>query len=213
MEANDNVPAGKPTHPGLVLRSVRTERGLTLADVARLTGLPVSTLSKVENDKMSLSYDKLTRISEGLKLDISLLFNAPRVERSTSSAVPVGRRSITRAGEGSEILTSSYRHLYPATELVNKRIIPIIAEARARTLAEFGDYVRHNGEEYAIVLDGRIEFHSEFYTPLILERGDSIYFDSRMGHAYLKMAEEPCMVLSVCSSDHGTLEDDGEGSI
>ena len=49
--------------PGSVLKSLRLANGWTLSEVSRRTGLPVSTLSKVENDKMSLSYDKLARIS------------------------------------------------------------------------------------------------------------------------------------------------------
>ncbi|WP_397586105.1 helix-turn-helix domain-containing protein, partial [Sphingorhabdus sp.] len=43
-----------PKDPGRVLRSLRAERGWTLAELSSRTGLPVSTLSKVENNKMAL---------------------------------------------------------------------------------------------------------------------------------------------------------------
>jgi transcriptional regulator with XRE-family HTH domain len=184
--------------PGAVLRAVRMKRGWTLAEVSRRTGLPISTLSKVENDKMSLTYDKLQRISEGLEVDISRLFGSPLPEPETPS-VATGRRSIMRAGEGRTIETPNYGHLYPHADLLNKRFIPLIAEIRARTLDEFGELVRHSGEEYAMVLEGEVELHTDMYAPVRLKVGDSIYFDSGMGHAYLKVGKERCRVLSICT--------------
>ena len=68
-------------------------------------------------------------------------------------------------------------------------------------MEEFGDLVRHSGEEYIYVIDGRIEVHTEFYDPVVLEEGESIYLDSQMGHAYV-VADgcEEATVLGVCSS-------------
>ena len=118
-----------------------------------------------------------------------------------------GRRSITRASEGKAINTTSYFHLYPAADLLNKRLVPIIAELHAQTLAEFGDLVRHAGEEYTYVLEGTVEMHTDMYGPVILEKGDSVYFDSGMGHAYLAVGPGPCRVLSVCSTSEAQLMD------
>lgn len=185
--------------PGAALRALRAERGWTLSDVSARTGIPPSTLSKVENDKMSLSYDKLVRISAGLSIDIGRLFGTVAAIQSEAPAFS-GRRSITRAGEGVVLETPNYGHLYVAADVLNKKIVPIIAEPRAATLAEFGPLIRHSGEEYAYVLAGRIAFHSELYAPIILETGDSLYFDSGMGHAYLAADELPCRLLSICSN-------------
>ena len=189
--------------PGSALRALRLEKGWTLAEVSRRTGLPISTLSKVENDKLSLSYDKLARISKGLEIDIGVLF-APDVAHHPLSLV-TGRRSIARAGEGRVIETDTYGHLYPVTELLNKRFIPIIGEIRARSIAEFGEMIRHAGEEYAYVLEGCIELHTDLYAPVRLETGDSIYFDSGMGHAYVAVGIGPCRVLSICSGPESQL--------
>jgi transcriptional regulator with XRE-family HTH domain len=188
--------------PGTVLKSLRLANGWTLAEVSRRTGLPVSTLSKVENDKMSLSYDKLTRISRGLEIDIGQLFSS---EANPALAQVRGRRSITRAGEGRLIETDTYETTFCATELLNKRFVPLIAEIRARSMAEFGEMIRHPGEEFAYVLEGTVELHTDLYAPLRLETGDSIYFDSGMGHAYVNVGEGRCRVLSICSGDESQL--------
>ena len=184
--------------PGAVMKALRRKNGWTLADVSRRTGLPLSTLSKIENDKMSLSFDKLLRLSGGLGVDISALFNGEAVEDGPPGAS--GRRSIIRAGEGKAIETPNYSHLYPAWELLNKRIIPIIAEPHARSLEEFGELIRHPGEEYAFVLEGAVDLYTSLYAPVRLNTGDSIYFDSGMGHAYIAVGEGPCRILSLNST-------------
>lgn len=186
---------------GESLRTIRKERGMTLMEAGEKTGMPMSTISKIENNKMSLSYDKLLRICAALDVDISQLFTgAPTVEKS---AVPVssGRRSINRRGTGYAIDTPNYSHLYPAADLLNKRAVPIIAEIHARSLEQFGEMIRHPGEEFAMVLEGSIDMHTDLYAPVRLEAGDSIYFDSGMAHAYIAACEGTCRVLSVCTSD------------
>jgi transcriptional regulator with XRE-family HTH domain len=184
--------------PGAALKSLRIQHGWTLAEVSRRTGLTTSTLSKIENDKMSLSFDKLARLSSGLQVDISELFRGANGEDTHASVS--GRRSIVRAGEGKAIETRNYSHLFPAWDLLNKRIIPIVAELHARSLEEFGELIRHPGEEYTFVLEGEVDFYTTLYAPVRLRTGDSIYFDSGMGHAYVAAGEGRCRVLSVCSA-------------
>ena len=194
--ANDAEP------PGARIRALRLGQGLTLAQLSARIGLAVSTLSKLEKGAISLSYDKLLLISEGLGLDMASLVDSkpqqPRVPGLTS-----GRRVLQRTGEGQVVETGSYRQTYLATELLNKKMTPIFVEIRARTLdefvAEFGGLIRHPGEEFSYVLEGEIEFHSELYAPVRLRAGDSIYFDSEMGHAYLKASAGRCRLLCTCA--------------
>jgi transcriptional regulator with XRE-family HTH domain len=187
--------------PGETLRATRKRAGLTLAELAGRTGLAVSTLSKLEMGHVSLSYDKLMLVSKGLGVDMAeLLDTTPH----PGAAVPYGgRRVVQRAGEGQHVETRSYSQSYLATELLNKRFTPIYVELHARTLeeffAEFGDLIRHPGEEFTYVIEGEVSFHTDLYAPLLLRAGDSIYFDSEMGHAYLRASDGPCRTISTCS--------------
>jgi quercetin dioxygenase-like cupin family protein len=76
---------------------------------------------------------------------------------------------------------------------------------RARTMEEFGELIRHSGEEFTLVLEGSVEFHCELYAPLLMRKGDSIFFDSSMGHAYLAAEAGPCRVVSICSGPESQL--------
>ena len=191
--------------PGAVLKACRTERGWTLSDVSARTGLSVSTLSKVENDKMALTYEKLVRLSEGLEIDLARLFGPGGA--NSASMEGATRRSVTRAGEGKAIEMPRGNYLYVATDLLNKQMVPIVGEVFAKDIAQYGEYMRHPGEEYVYVLEGTLDLHTKMYTPVRLGKGDSVYFDSGMEHAYIAVGEKPCRILSVCSgSERQVLE-------
>lgn len=202
MNASGHMPSSDAELPGARIRALRLGKGFTLAQVSERTGLAISTLSKLEKGSVSLSYDKLMLISKGLGVDMaSLVDSKPQVPRNPG--LTAGRRVVQRAGDGQLVETHSYRQTYLATELLNKRMTPIFVEIRARTLkeftAEFGGLIRHPGEEFSYVIEGELEFHSEIYAPLRLSAGDSIYFDSEMGHAYLKASDAPCRLVCSCA--------------
>lgn len=189
--------------PGETIRTLRKQAGLTLSDVSTATGLAVSTLSKIEMGRVSLSFDKLTLISRALGLDIAELLNSASQGRAPQPGGQ-GRRVIQRAGEGMLVETRAYKQRFMATELLHKRFTPILVEICATTLAEFvaefGALIRHPGEEFTYVIEGELEFHSELYAPVRLRAGDSIYFDSDMGHAYVKASPATCRIACTCVS-------------
>src|SRR5690349_6773363 len=175
---NDHsMPDGSHSQLGQCLKAARQARGLTLKQVAERTGMALSTLSKVENGLMSLTYDKLLQLTSGLKMEIAELFN-PAVAAPAQGRPVTARRSISRAGQGQLINTKFYTYTYQCTDLIGKRMVPIVAEVRARSLDEFGPLLRHAGEEYFLVTSGRVAVHTEFYAPEILDEGDGIYLDS-----------------------------------
>ncbi|GJD66342.1 helix-turn-helix domain-containing protein [Methylobacterium frigidaeris] len=196
--------AADPETPGLgdCLRSARRGRGLTLKQVSERTGVAVSTLSKVENHQMTLTYDKLLQISRGLEIDISELFHSPY---SDNIPKKFNRRSVSRRGEGQVIRTKSYNYLYQHTDLLGKQMSPIIAEMNARTIEEFGPMMRHEGEEYLLVIEGKIMVHTEVYAPVELNVGDSIFIDSTMAHAYLNVGDGVARAVCVCSASSSAL--------
>ncbi len=183
---------------GRLLRGLRARNGWTLKQMSARSGIPLSTLSKVEHDRLTLTYDKLQLLSQRLNMTMSELFAEP--DDAPEPAV-TARRSIGRTSDAVRVNTPNYDYYYLCPELRRKRMIPILARVRAHSLEEFGELVRHSGEEYTYVLEGRVVLHTEFYDPITLKVGESVYIDSNMGHAYL--AGEGCgeaVVLCACSS-------------
>src|SRR5258708_8331652 len=81
----------KTRHPtlGSLLRSLRARTGWALSQMSERTSIPVSTLSKVEHDRLTLSYDKLVQLSQRLEIRVSELFADPT---ETEPAVTPRRR-------------------------------------------------------------------------------------------------------------------------
>ena len=183
---------------GRLLKGLRARNGWTLKEMSERSGIPVSTLSKVEHDRLTLTYDKLLQLSQRLRIRMSELFAEPEGIEDT----PVtARRSIGQIERAVRVTTPNYDYHYLCTELRRKRMIPLITTIRAKSLEEFGALVRHSGEEYVYVLTGQIEVHTEFYDPVLLQEGESIYIDSSMGHAYLAAPGcDEATTIAVCSS-------------
>ena len=189
--ADDDVPA-----PTRAIRQARLNQGLSLRALSARAGLPYSTLSKLENGKMALTYDKLIRLAQALNVDLKDIIAEGE---QASAPVAVGRRSVTRSGQELDAQSERHVHHYPAAELLGKMMIPIIIDVQARSVEELGGLVRHSGEEYLYVLKGTMELHSDLYAALPLGPGDSVYFDSGMAHGYVRTSTGPCVVLAVCA--------------
>jgi transcriptional regulator with XRE-family HTH domain len=191
LSSGNLVPA-----PSRAIRDVRLAQGLSLRALSARAGLPYSTLSKLENGKMALTYDKLIKLAQALNVDLKDIL-AEAEQRA--APVAVGRRSVIRAGEALDAESEQHLHHYPAADLLGKMMTPIIIDVQARSVEEVGGLVRHSGEEYLYVLRGSMELHSDLYAPLPLAVGDSVYFDSGMAHAYVRTSHEACTVLAVCA--------------
>ena len=191
------MPSNTPTL-GALLRGLRAREGWTLKEMSAKSGIPVSTLSKVEHDRLTLTYDRLQQLSRRLGMRMSELF-----AESQDEAPPAvtARRSVGDKERSVRVETPNYDYYYLCTELRRKRMIPVITKIRAKTSEQFGELVHHTGEEFIFVLKGRIVVNTEFYDPVTLGEGEFIYIDSTMGHAYL-VAEgcDEAEVLGVMSS-------------
>jgi transcriptional regulator with XRE-family HTH domain len=183
---------------GSLLRGLRTRNRWTLKEMSERTGIPLSTLAKVEHDRLTLTYDKLQQLSQRLNLRIADLFS----EADESADAPItARRSIGRLADAVRVNTPNYEYFYMCPELRRRRMVPVVTRIRARSIEEFGELIHHPGEEYIYVLHGPVEIHTEFYEPITLQTGESIYIDSTMGHAYVAPdGNKDAAVLGICSS-------------
>ncbi|SAK89081.1 XRE family transcriptional regulator [Caballeronia ptereochthonis] len=174
---------------GRRVKRARLAQDLTLETASRLCGVSRSALSKIENGLMSPTFDVLQKIVRGLQIDLAELFGtAPAPSAS-------GRRALTRKDEGQRHAYRGYQMELLATELAHKAMLPFRIRISAHTLDAFDDWGRHEGEEFLYVISGSVCLYSELYAPTHLNAGDSIYFDSRTGHAAISTSEEDAEVL------------------
>jgi DNA-binding transcriptional MerR regulator/quercetin dioxygenase-like cupin family protein len=164
------LPAEAASLPGQRFRRLRARRGLSLAQVARATGVSVGFLSSLERGQMRSSVATLRRIARFYRTNILSLFETagetPRLVR------PAQRKILeTNAGVRMELLawgnTAMEPHLF-----------------RVKPGGGSGESYSHEGEEFLHVLRGAFEIwlgHGEHYH---LKTGDSLYFESSTPHRW-----------------------------
>jgi transcriptional regulator with XRE-family HTH domain len=178
---------------GSRIAEARARAGITLDRLAALTGFSKGYLSKIENSRKVPPIGSLARIAAALKTDITDLLHPP-------SAAPEGGLSVVRAGERRPVVRGGtafgYDYVSLADNRRDKKMEPFLFTFPSR----IDKYVffEHEGEEFMFVLTGRVEWQAGS-RKLVLEPGDSIYFDARLPHRGRALDGEATALVVTCS--------------
>ena len=178
--------AGRHMNVGLLIRGRRQRQGLSLRELARRTGLSVSFLSQVERDLAAPSLGSLKQIATALGVKVSELVTEPETDR---------RMVLRRADR-------------PVLQLARVRF-ELLAEREGRLMepqlvtyepgADAGEHpVTHEGEEFCLILSGVAEWQVGDNV-VVLEAGDSLYFEAGLPHRMRNPGDQPCVCLVVVS--------------
>jgi transcriptional regulator with XRE-family HTH domain len=181
---------------GGAIRKLRLAKGLTLAELSVQSGIPLSTLSRVELGQNALNADKLMRLCRALEVDLQGLVT----READGVVVASGRRAVIRAGTGQSVRLGGNTGRRAADDLLAKAFSPLIIEVTARNLDSHGPLAVLNGEVYLMVLDGEVILHSSLYAPLPMRTGDGVYFDGASGHAIIA-PDKPAKVLLIAAGE------------
>lgn len=182
---------------GLSLREHRKARRLTLKDLSGHSGVALSTLSKMELGQISVSYEKLAAVARALSLDVGQLLDARAAVPEPGAAKPVVVWS--EAGGAPAYSSGNYHYGALAASFPGKRMTPMHGRILARSRGQFPDFIRHAGQEFVVVLSGRVRIEFETGDTVEVGRHESAYFDSGVGHIYLSLGRGDAQVLVVMS--------------
>ena len=170
---------------GRRIRSLRTERGLTLSGLAGRVGITRSFLSSVERGLAYPSLIVLRSIAAALEVPVFLLFTAP--EANGLVVRKEARKVIKPPGApvSYELVSPDVRH---KIEMIIVRLEPGLDSAA----------MAHEGEECALVLRGRVAI-TVGDVEYELDAGDSIYYDSGLPHKARALGEEQAEIVSAIS--------------
>ena len=205
MQSGVNDAGEQMPNLGTNLRRLRSLRDWNLSKLAKETGLPQSTLSKVEHGKMSLNFEKLVLIANVLEADISELFASSA--RIAKRSQPTARRTIHRSRDTEPKVHENYEFAYLCTELKDRLMVPILLKVGDRSQSSVEDsneaieLTHVVGERFAYVLSGEVEFISNQYETTLLKAGDSLYIDAAMPHAFVAPNGKQGEILAVVASD------------
>jgi transcriptional regulator with XRE-family HTH domain len=182
---------------GAAVRSLRMERGWTLRELAKRSNISQSALSRVETGQNALSFDRAHALAHALGADFfQFLRHMGWPEPGKGGPTQVkGWRSYTPHGEGKHVNQENADYEYVCADFLYRKMVAGIAVVTARSLAEHGPMVSHQGEEFAYVIDGPVTFASAGFAELTLQTGDCFQFDSSTPHAWFSAADKNARVL------------------
>jgi len=179
---------------GREIKALRLQQGITIAELAVLTGLSISMLSKIENGATSASLTTLQLLANALSTPITSFF---RRYEETRNAVH------TKAGEGVETERAGTRagHQYNLLGHLGANASGVVVEPYLITLTEESDRFptfQHDGIEMLYMLEGEVEYrHGDSIYPL--KPGDTLFFDADAPHGPEVLVALPAKYLSIIS--------------
>jgi transcriptional regulator with XRE-family HTH domain len=185
---------------GKRLRAARKQFGWTLAELSEMSDVSITTISRAERGQLALSYEKFSALGRALRMDMGAMFS-----EAGARAKPFKEPVVTRAGEGVVYRGLSFSYEFLGTSAAGKQMSPILGTVHARRLDGAEDFVRHPGEEFVYVLTGSVDVHFDTGQVVRLAKGDSLYFDSSVGHAYTTVSRQLAKIVGVTSSESSML--------
>lgn len=171
---------------GARLRAIRKAQKLTLKQLSERSGVALSTLSKMELAQVSVSYEKLAAAARALSVDIAQLFRPATMALDSTQPTVVSTAIDTAAGYS----TGNYDYHPMAGDFPGRSMTPMYARIFARELTQFDDYIRHPGQEFALVLSGRVRIQFETGESISIGCRETAYFNSSIGHIYLALGDD-----------------------
>lgn len=178
------------------IKRIRANKNITLKALAAKTGLTEGYLSRIEKATSAPPISTLSRIAQGLDIDVSyLLAGVNEGHENNTPSIVISRKEDPAARDikpGPGALRHGYRFEPLASGKRGKNMQPYILTPDF----EAGEFLQHDGEEFFYVLEGTIEFlyGTEKYE---LSEGDSAYFDAQIPHTGRSLGEKKSRILII----------------
>ena len=176
---------------GKRIKAFRTERKITLENLATQTGFTKGYLSKVEKAKKSPPVSTLSTIAQALNASISSLLGEETQSTPICLVKKEERPLIDRIGTAFE-----YSYEAVAYKFTNKLMEPFVLTLPVH--AKKKPVYQHEGQEVLFVLEGTMKF-THGSEEFIAEEGDCLYFDSGIPHLGESVGDKPVKCFMVIS--------------
>ena len=172
------------------LRALREDVGLDIAEIEKRTGIAAEDYLSYEQGSLDVPMGRISQLAACFGVDEAVLM--------TGGEAHARRCYITRKSKGTVFMRRSQYHYEAlgvgfASKRMDPFIVTVTPDAPPPTL------YTHAGQEFNYVLNGRLELRIGTQT-VLLEAGDSIYFDAREPHAMRALDDLPVSFLAIVTS-------------
>lgn len=170
------------------LRALRTMRGISQRELAKRCGVTHSSLSLIEQGKVSPSVSSLKKILDAIPISVGDFFT---MDMESRDQVFYAADELADMGSGDVIykLVGANR---------DSRALSFMIETYPAGTDTGREMIAHQGEEAGVVLEGEIEITVGADTR-VLGPGESYYFDTNVPHRFRNPNQTACRLVSCCT--------------
>jgi transcriptional regulator with XRE-family HTH domain len=170
---------------GRRLRQIRQERGWSQRELAKRAEVTNSTISLIEQGRVSPSIASLKKVLDGLPMSLAEFFTS---DAEATNPVFYTDADMAEVGPG-EI---SFKLLGASIE---GRSMQVMKETYPSGSDTGEEMLTHNGEEAGVVVSGEIELTVDGESR-VLKEGEGYYFDCRLPHRFRNASKKECVIVS-----------------
>lgn len=168
------------------LRAVRQSKGLSQRELARKVGVTNSTISLIEQDKVSPSISSLKKVLDGIPISLADFFTLDHRAGDGGPFYCADEMPDIGSGEVHYFLVGQH---FPTPKMcVLREVMPPGSDTGA-------DMLSHQGEEGGVVLQGQVEIQIGD-DKRVLGPGEGYYFDTRLPHRFRNCGEQEAVIVS-----------------
>lgn len=184
----------KKVSVGGKIRSLRESKMMDLEVLAERSQLPIEQIKAIEEDNLLPGLAPLIKIARVLGVRLGTFLDDSQGTGAVVSRSEEVKESVRFTNHSSaENENMIYRSLSEGKE--NRHIEPFVIDILPNSEQNYS-MSSHEGEEFIYVLEGKVEVNYGKQT-YVLEKGDSIYYDSIVKHHVHGYGDEAARILAV----------------
>lgn len=173
----------------LRVKELREILKVTTTQAARSCGFPEEEYLKFESGQIDIPIGILHRLAKSFGVEVSTFLSGdePRMRAYT----------LTRKGQGITMeRRTAYNYQALAANFINRKAEPFLVKVEAKPESSPVELNTHPGQEFNLILKGSMKFYLND-KEMLLNEGDSIYFDSGIPHGMKALDNKACEFLAI----------------
>jgi transcriptional regulator with XRE-family HTH domain len=172
---------------GVRLKAIRKAQGLSQRELAKRVGVTNSTISLIEQNKVSPSVSSLKKVLDGIPISLTDFFTA-------DFKVLTGAGPFFTPEQQPDVGTGDIHYYLIGNGHPGRRMC-VLREVIGPGSDTGTEMLRHAGEEAGVVVAGRVELTVDKEVR-VLEPGDGYYFESTRPHRFRNLGDEDAVIIS-----------------
>ncbi|MDO5571568.1 MAG: XRE family transcriptional regulator [Bacteroidales bacterium] len=170
------------------LKGLREVLEIGIDEISQICGISQQQYKDIESGKVDIPVSILQRISQHYNIELATLMFGDEARMSSYY--------LTRAGKGPAVeRTKAYKYQALATGFKDRRVNPFIVTVEPDDKKEM-TLNSHPGQEFNLIIKGTMLINING-KELVLNQGDSIYFDSSLSHGMKALNNQTVQFLAI----------------